>query len=181
MILKGERCTLRPWRTSDAAAVVRHANNVNVARHLRDRFPHPYETAHGAAFLKTVAQRPIETLWAIALDGSAIGGIGLELGHDVERVSAEIGYWLGRPFWGRGLATAALRAVTDFAFAEFELTRIFALPFESNAGSIRVLEKAGYRREATLRQSAIKDGKVLDQWLYAILRDELETPGPPGR
>ena len=163
---------VRTWRESDLESLVRAANDAAVARNLRDRFPHPYETAHGAAFLKTVAQRPIETLWAIALDGSAIGGIGLELGHDVERVSAEIGYWLGRPFWGRGLATAALRAVTDFAFAEFELTRIFALPFESNAGSIRVLEKAGYVLEGRLRQSAIKHGQILNQRIYASYRNE---------
>jgi RimJ/RimL family protein N-acetyltransferase len=163
---------VRTWQESDLEPLVRAANDPAVARHLRDRFPHPYETAHGMAFLQSVARRPIESLWAIALDGTVVGGIGLELGHDVERVSAEIGYWLGRPFWGRGVATAALRAVTEFAFAEFELTRIFALPFDSNPASIRVLEKAGYVLEGRLRRSAIKYGVILDQRIYAAYGSE---------
>jgi RimJ/RimL family protein N-acetyltransferase len=163
---------VRPWRENDLQTLVRLANDLDVSRQLRDRFPHPYETAHGHGFLHWVAQQPVESVWAIALDGSVVGGIGLELGQDVERVSAEIGYWLGRPFWGRGLATAALRAVTAHAFAHFDVTRIFAVPFDSNLASIRVLEKAGYVLEGRLRQSAIKYGEVLDQRIYAAYRPE---------
>ena len=92
---------------------------------------------------------------------------------DVERIGAEVGYWLGRAFWGRGIATAALRLLTAHAFAaDPELRRLWAVPFVTNVASARVLEKAGYTREGTLRQSAIKDGRVLDQFMYAILRDE---------
>jgi len=163
---------VRTWQEHDLEPLVRVANNRDVARNLRDRFPHPYQAVDGLGFLHWVAQQPVESVWAIALDGSVVGGIGLQLGHDIERVSAEIGYWLGQPFWGRGLATAALRAVTDFAFAKFELTRLFAVPFESNSASIRVLEKAGYVLEGRLRQSAIKYGEVMDQRLYAAYRDE---------
>ena len=163
---------VRSWQEHDLEPLVRIANNRDVASNLRDRFPHPYDAVHGLGFLRWVAQQPVESVWAIALDGSVVGGIGLQLGHDIERVSAEIGYWLGQPFWGRGLATSALRAVTNFAFAEFELTRLFAVPFESNSASIRVLEKAGYVLEGRLRQSAIKDGEVLDQRLYAAYRDQ---------
>ena len=104
------------------------------------------------------------------MDGEAVGGIGIELHTDVERVSAEIGYWLGESMWGRGIATEALTAVTAEAFKRFELTRLYALPFADHAASVRVLEKAGYVREGHLRQSAIKDGKIRDQLLFAAYR-----------
>lgn len=137
---------------------------------LRDRFPHPYTAAHGRTFLaRVLAARPVTT-WAIEVEGEAAGGIGLDLRHDVERVSAEIGYWLGEAYWGRGIATAALRAVTAEAFETFPLLRIFALPFADNVASIRVLEKAGYVQEGRMPQSAIKDGIVRDQVMYGAYK-----------
>ncbi|MGE3889178.1 MAG: GNAT family N-acetyltransferase [Vicinamibacterales bacterium] len=162
--------SVRPWQAEDLPSLVAHANNRNVAHQLRDRFPHPYEPEHGRGFLSWLARQETPTVWAIAVEGRAVGGIGLELGQDVERVSAEIGYWLGERFWGRGIATAALDAVTARAFALFDLSRIFAVPFAGNAASIRVLEKAGYVREGHLRHSAVKDGVILDQYLYARYR-----------
>jgi RimJ/RimL family protein N-acetyltransferase len=162
---------VRTWQEKDLAPLVEYANDREVARQLRDRFPHPYETAHGIGFLQWVAEQPVECAWAIAVDGPAVGGIGLVFQHDVDRVSAEIGYWLGRPFWGHGLATAALRAVTAYAFEQFDLARIFAVPFEANRGSIRVLEKAGYVLEGRMRRSAIKYGEIQDQRLYATYRE----------
>jgi [ribosomal protein S5]-alanine N-acetyltransferase len=161
---------VRAWHPADVSSLVEHANNRNVSRHLRDRFPHPYTREHGRGFLAGTAQQDPPSVWAIAVDGRAVGGIGLQLGQDVERVSAEIGYWLGEAFWGRGIATAALEAVTAPAFAMFDLARIFALPFATNAASIRVLEKAGYVREGHLRQSVIKDGVIQDQYVYARYR-----------
>lgn len=167
--------SVRSWRAQDLPSLLAHANDRDIARQLRDRFPHPYEPTHALGFLQWVGQQPVETVWAIALEDAAVGGIGLQLGQDVERVSAEIGYWLGRAHWGRGLVTAALQAVTDYAFGQFNLTRVFAVPFADNAASIRVLEKAGYTREGHLRQSAIKDGVIRDQQIYARYR---EAPGP---
>jgi len=104
------------------------------------------------------------------VDGEAAGGIGIELPTDVERVSAEIGYWLGESVWGRGIVTEALQAVTAQAFQQFDLTRIYALPFADNRASVRVLEKAGYMLEGHLRRSAIKDGTIRDQLLYAAYK-----------
>ena len=161
------RSTIRPWATSDAQSLQRHANNRNVSIHLRDRFPFPYEMHHATTFLEWIGRQPAPTVWAIEVQGEAAGGIGIELRTDVERVSAEIGYWLGEPFWGRGIATEALQFVTADAFTRFEITRLFAVPFADHAASVRVLEKAGYVKEGHLRQSAIKDGKVRDQCLYA--------------
>lgn len=155
----------------DAPSLLKHANNPRVAINLRDRFPHPYEAAHADTFLRWVATQPVETVWAIEVAGEAAGGIGIELRADVERVSAEIGYWLGEAHWGRGIVTAALRAVTPDVLRRFELTRLYALPFADNLASIRVLEKAGYELEGRLRRSAIKNGHIKDQFLYARYAD----------
>lgn len=138
--------------------------------HLRDRFPFPYEIEQARTFLGWIAKQPSPTVWAIEVNGEAVGGIGIELHTDVERVSAEIGYWLGEAMWGRGIATEALTAVTAEAFKRFDITRLYALPFADHAASVRVLEKAGYVREGHLRRSAIKDGKVRDQLLFAAYR-----------
>ena len=162
--------TIRPWLESDADSLQRHANNRQVSRHLRDRFPFPYELEQARGFLGWISKQPAATVWAIEVDGEASGGIGLEMHTDVERVSAEIGYWLGESVWGRGVATEAVIAVTAEAFRRFDLTRIYALPFADHAASIRVLEKAGYVREGLLKQSAIKDGKIRDQLLVAAYR-----------
>jgi ribosomal-protein-alanine N-acetyltransferase len=163
-------CTIRPWTELDAGSLQRHANNRNVSMHLRDRFPYPYESEQARAFLDRIAKQPSPTVWAIDVDGEAVGGIGIELHSDVERVSAEIGYWLGESRWGRGIATEALTAVTAEAFRRFDITRLYAVPFADHAASVRVLEKAGYVREGHLHRSAIKDGKIRDQLLFAAYR-----------
>jgi ribosomal-protein-alanine N-acetyltransferase len=170
MRLPLSQCTVRPWAGTDAAALARHANNRQVSIHLRDRFPFPYELQHAETFLNWIAQQPSPTVWAIEVDGEAAGGIGIELKTDVERVSAEIGYWLGESVWNRGIATEALQAVTKEAFARFEITRLYAVPFADHAASVRVLEKAGYVLEGRMRQSAIKDGKIRDQLMLAAYK-----------
>jgi ribosomal-protein-alanine N-acetyltransferase len=167
MLLRGERCNVRPWRIDDAAALVRHANNQNIAKQLRDRFPYPYTRANAVAFLEHAISVEPPTNFAIEVEGEATGGIGFVCGSDVERYSAEIGYWLGEEYWGRGIATEALLLVTDYAFTMRNLLRLFALPFLDNIGSTRVLEKAGYVREGVLRASSVKYGHPRDQALYA--------------
>jgi RimJ/RimL family protein N-acetyltransferase len=163
-------CDVRSWRPGDADAIVRHANNRKVWLNLRDAFPHPYTRRDARAFLLSVLGARPETQFAIEVDGAAVGGIGFRIQSDVERIGAELGYWLGEAYWGRGIATAAVRAVTEHAFTAHELRRVFALPFADNVASARVLEKAGFQLEGVLRSSAIKDGRVLDQRLYARIR-----------
>jgi ribosomal-protein-alanine N-acetyltransferase len=165
-------CTIRSWREGDEHALVRHADDRAVWINLRDRFPHPYTPADARAWLRFVGETRPETDFAIAVAGEAVGGIGIIPRDDVSRRSAEIGYWLGRDLWGRGLATAAVRALTDWAFAHFDLCRIDAAVFEWNPASARVLEKAGYLLEGRLRQSVTKDGRTIDQLLYARIREE---------
>jgi ribosomal-protein-alanine N-acetyltransferase len=169
MRLQGTLCTLRPWQITDTDALVRHANNLNVARQLRDRFPHPYTRTNAAAFLRYAATAQPPTNLAIEVAGEAVGGIGWVTGTDVERYSAEVGYWLGEAYWRRGIATEALVLVTGYAFGQLNLLRLFALPFADNSGSIRVLEKAGYCREGILRSSAVKYAQPRDQVLYACV------------
>jgi len=167
MVIELRTCTVRSWKAIDAKSIVRHANNRKVWINLRDRFPHPYTERDAREFLDTVYKSREDTFFAIEAQGAAIGGIGFMLQQDVERVSAEIGYWLGEAYWGRGIATEALGAVTRHAIKHHQLTRLFALPFAYNIASCRVLEKCGYVLEGRLRRSAIKDGIIVDQLQYA--------------
>ncbi|MBJ6759739.1 GNAT family N-acetyltransferase [Myxococcaceae bacterium JPH2] len=163
-------CVLRPWRRGDEASLIQHANNREVWSHLRDRFPHPYTEADAAWWIGHASGESEPLNLAIEVDGAAVGSIGLIPGTDIERYSAEVGYWLGQALWGRGIVTAALNAFCASSFERFEFIRLFALPFADNTASCRVLENAGFQREGLLRRSAVKDGRVRDQYLYARLR-----------
>jgi RimJ/RimL family protein N-acetyltransferase len=162
-------CDVRSWEAGDIPSLVAQANNRKIWRNLRDYFPHPYTAADGRRFLKNVRASTPETMFAIAVERQAVGGIGYVLQRDVERVSAEIGYWLGESYWGRGIATEAVKAVTAHAIREHELTRMYARVASWNTASSRVLEKAGYKLEATLHRSAIKNGVIIDQLQYAFI------------
>jgi len=166
LLLEGTLCLVRTWRKTDAVSLVRHANNLNVAKYLRDRFPHPYSDKDARLFLKHVATSNDTSNLAIDVNGEAVGAVGFVPGRDIERFSAEIGYWLGEELWGRGVTTEALSLVTAHVFQELNFLRLFALPFADNPGSVRVLEKAGYEREAVLRSSSVKYGVAKDQLLY---------------
>lgn len=179
MQLKLARCTIRDWRKRDLDSLVRHANDREVWRNLRDRFPHPYTEEHGRRWIEWVAELDPCTQFAIEVDGEAAGGIGLERLADVYRVTAELGYWLGRPVWGRGIMTEAVAAFTAWAFDRFDFQRIQAGVFASNPASARVLEKAGFQLEGVMRQCVIKDGEVLDHLLYAKLRYRDRVSAPP--
>ena len=161
---------LRSFRHEDAEDMARLADNPKVWLQLRDAFPHPYRLEDARRVLGAHVGLSPETVIALEVDGTFAGSVGLKLGADVERVSAEIGYWVAEPFWGRGVGTSALVAATGWAFAQWPLTRIFAVPFARNAASCRVLEKAGYVLEGRMHRSAVKLGEVLDQLLYAAYR-----------
>jgi ribosomal-protein-alanine N-acetyltransferase len=165
--LKCGPATVRSWRQGDEQSIPLHANNRKVWLNLRDRFPYPYTRSDAEQWIKLITQITPETNFAIDVNDEAVGGIGLVLHDDVERCSAEVGYWLGEKYWGRGIVTAALVSFTDYALKEFNLTRVYAVPYARNAASIKVLEKAGYICEGVMRRSAIKDGVVLDQVMYA--------------
>ena len=170
MRLDLETCGVRSFRGTDAADLALHANNRKVWLQLRDRFPHPYSVDDARGFIAFARGATLESEFAITVDDLPVGAIGAILRDDVERCSAEVGYWLGEPHWGRGIATRALAGFTRFAFDTWDLERLYAVPLASNTASCRVLEKVGYQLEGRMRRSAVKDGTVRDQLLYAILR-----------
>ena len=171
MHLNLQSAVIRSWSLEDAAAVQRYANNRKIWTNLRDVFPHPYTLADAHAFLGCVARENPQTTFAIATHSEAIGCIGLQLGTDVHRKSAELGYWLAEPHWGHGVMSEAVARFTSHAFETFDLRRIYAEPFANNPASACVLEKAGFVCEGRLRASVFKDGQVLDSLLYACVRD----------
>ena len=167
--LVGMRCAVRRFVPADAGCIAAVANDRRIWLQLRDLFPHPYRLADAENYIARVASIDPPLSLAIVVDERAIGGVGLQPMTDVNRRSAEIGYWLGAAYWGRGIATEAVNLVTDWAFGAHGLLRIFAQPFAANSASRRVLEKAGYQLEGTMRRSAVKDGEIRDQCLYARL------------
>jgi RimJ/RimL family protein N-acetyltransferase len=161
---------VRSWRRDDLKALVQHANNPKIAANLRDQFPHPYTRRDGIDFLEYAQTQEPESSFAIEYNGEAVGGVGFLMGRDIARISAEMGYWLSEDHWGHGIATRAVAAMSDWAFDNYKLTRVYAMAFAHNAASIRVLEKAGFEHEGVMRKSAIKNGVVLDQILFARVR-----------
>ena len=170
MLLELDDLKVRSWRKDDLKALLRHADNPKIAANLRDQFPHPYTRRDGIDFLEYAQTQEPESSFAIEYGGEAVGGVGFLLGRDIARISTEMGYWLAEEFWGRGFATRAVSAMSDWAFENYKLSRVFAMAFSHNVGSIRVLEKAGFEREGVMRRSAIKNGVVLDQVLFAKVR-----------
>jgi RimJ/RimL family protein N-acetyltransferase len=162
---------IRSWRAGDEPSLARHANSRNIWLNVRDRFPHPYTLAAAEGWVAMASTAEPETQFAIEVNGEAAGGIGLFLQEDVERYSAEVGYWLGEAYWGQGITTEAVGRFTEWSFENFELCRIYASVFAWNQASCRVLEKAGYQLEGRLRQSGVKDGRVVDGLLYATVRE----------
>jgi len=160
-------CEIREFLPGDAGSLARSADNPNVADQLRDRFPHPYALADAREWIAQTRSRQPQSSFAIATPAEVIGGIGLELQCDPRIRTAELGYWLAEPHWGRGIATRAVSCFSQQAFELFDLVRIYARVFETNPASARVLEKAGFRFEGRLRMSAVKRGRLLDELLYS--------------
>ena len=172
---------LRPWRPTDAPSLAKHADNPRIAENLRDGFPSPYHLEDAHRFIAMavaehgppVPNAPSSALFlAIDVDGIAVGGVGITPLQDVYRRTAEIGYWLGEPFWGKGIATEAVSALVPVAFDRFDIVRLQAGIFVSNPASMRVLEKCGFVREAVHKNAVTKNGVVMDEVMYARLREE---------
>jgi ribosomal-protein-alanine N-acetyltransferase len=168
----GEGYLIRSFKPGDADAITKYADNRNVWLGLRDAFPHPYTRKDAEEWLELAMNQDPECNFAIASADEVVGGIGVGLGKGERRLSGEVGYWVGQPFWGQGIATRAVIVFTRYVFEAFDLIRAYAEVYSSNPASARVLEKAGYRFEGLLRNAIIKDGKVLDLSVYARLRSD---------
>ncbi len=160
--------TLRPWETTEVDTLVSFANNSNIAQNLTNQFPHPYDKKDGEAFISmALGHHPIRIM-AIVVDNEPCGSIGVHPQSDIFQKNAELGYWLAEPYWGKGIMTAAIKKMVKYAFECFDINRIFARPFGSNMASQRVLEKAGFELEATLKNTIYKNGTYQNELIYAI-------------
>lgn len=162
--------TIRQWVADDLNNLVLYANNKNVWNNLRNYFPSPYTEEDAKIWLEKVAtDSPIVNL-AIDVDGQAIGGIGLILNADVYVYSAEIGYWIGEPFWNQGIATEAIRQMIEYCNYYFDIVRIYAEVFETNKASMRALEKNGFYLEGVRRKAVYKNAVLMDDYIWVKLR-----------
>jgi len=164
---------IRPWKIGDAPDLARAINNPKVLMNLRDGIPSPYTVADAEAFIRGMLAAEPDSVyaWAIDVDGVASGSIAAFRQGNIHRRTAEMGYYVGEDFWGKGVATLAVWAACDWVFAHTDILRIFAEPFATNAASCRVLEKAGFQLEGVLRKNAVKNGEVLDMKLYSRIKE----------
>ena len=162
--------TLRPFTINDLDSLVKYANNPKIANNLTDKFPYPYTKENGKMFIEFATKNTPTNIFAIDINGEACGGIGIHPQEDVHRKNAELGYWLGEPFWGNGIITKAIEQIADYGFKNFDITRIFARPYGTNFASQRVLEKAGFILEARFEKTLFKNGEYKDELIYAIRR-----------
>jgi [ribosomal protein S5]-alanine N-acetyltransferase len=165
-----ENFKLRPWNPADLDSLVRHANNLNIARFMTDGFPHPYTPEHGKAFIAFAMRDDPPHIFAIEVDGEAAGGIGIHPQEGIMRKNAELGYWLAEKYWGKGIVSGAIPKMIDLAFATYDITRLYARPFGNNKASHRVLEKCGFTLEARIEKNIFKYGEYLDELIYSVRR-----------
>ena len=163
--------TLEEWSEAYIPSVAKYANNEKIAGRLRDSFPYPYTEEDAEWFVKDCIKKEGKTQFsrAIVIDREAVGSISLLFGDDVYSRSAELGYWLGEPFWRKGIMTGAVQKMCEEAFRRYKLIRISAEPFSTNLASRGVLEKAGFTLEGIKRKSIFKNGCIQDSYLYAII------------
>ncbi|WP_436514387.1 GNAT family N-acetyltransferase [Ekhidna sp. To15] len=163
--------TLRPLKKADASPIAQLINNRKIWDNLRD-IPYPYHLKDAEAFIELSSQQVPVATFGIFFKGELCGVIGLIMQKDIYRLSAEVGYWIGEPFWGKGLATKSLSLITDYAFSELGLNRLYAGAFAHNEASRKVLEKCGYQREGIAKNAIIKNNQILDEYKYAILKSD---------
>ncbi|WPP53248.1 GNAT family N-acetyltransferase [Catalinimonas niigatensis] len=173
IVLHFEDFIIRPWQHGDEESLATYANNHKIWTNVRDRFPHPYTLKDAELWIRIADANNAMLNLAIETEGEAAGGVGIVFKQDIYYRTAEIGYWLGERFWNRGIATKAVKAMTDYIFdtPQYNICRMYAGIFEYNTASARVLEKAGYQLEARLRKSVTKNGNTVDELIYAKLKE----------
>ncbi len=163
--------TLRPWQKKDRFILAALANNIKIWNNVRDRLPHPYTIKHARAFIKYCRSQDPPHVLAIDVNGQLAGCIGLELQDDISRISAELGYWIGEPYWGRGVATEAVKQMLEYTFETFPVvSRIYAKVFEYNIASMKILEKNGFHLESIQKKSVIKNNEIIDEHIWVKSR-----------
>ena len=166
-------CAIREWRIEDKSSLAKVMNNKNILNNLRDGIPYPYTEDDAEDFISSMqkADRTKTLSFAITADDTVIGSISIFRCGNIHFRTAELGYYIGEEYWGEGFATSAVKQACQYVFRHTGIIRIFAEPFAYNTASCRVLEKAGFKLEGTLRQNAVKNGKILDMKMYALIKD----------
>lgn len=157
-----EDFSLRPLMAEDAESLAQQLNNKKIWDHLRDRLPYPYTVDDAIGFIELSGKEPALTCYGIVVDGKVVGNITFTRGSDIERFSAEVGYYIGEPYWGQGIMSATLIRAMDDYLTTTDVVRLFATSFEHNKASSRVLEKAGFTFKCTLIKAAYKNEKFVD-------------------
>lgn len=165
---------IRSYKMTDAESIAEHANNYNIYKNLKDRFPYPYILKDAEDWIEFCLNQEPLTNFAIANDKEAIGTIGAEFKNDVYRCGVEIGYWVAEKFWGKGIATSAVKAFAKYLFENYDIERVAAGVFSSNHASAQVLKKAGFKLEGTLRKAVLKEERILDLNIYSILKEDFD-------
>ncbi len=168
------KCRIRKWELSDAKDLAAALSNKKVQSNLRDGLPYPYTEQDGKDFISAMlsADENESFSFAITVDNIVIGSIGIFRQDNIHRQTAELGYYIAEEYWGKGIMTEAVRQICEYVFTESNIIRIYAEPFAYNTASCRVLEKAGFQYEGTLRSNAVKNGKVVDMKMYSLLKEE---------
>lgn len=168
------KCKIRKWELSDAKDLAAALSNKKVQDNLRDGLPYPYTEQDGKDFISAMlsADENETFAFAITIDNRAVGSIGIFRQGNIHRQTAELGYYIAEKYWGKGIMTEAVGKICEYVFSESDIIRIYAEPFSYNTASCRVLEKAGFQYEGTLRSNAVKNGKVIDMKMYSLLKEE---------
>ena len=171
-------CKIRRWELSDARDLAAALSNKKIQDNLRDGLPYPYTEQDGKEFISAMlAANENDTFaFAITVNGKVIGSIGAFRQTNIHNKTAELGYYIAEEYWGKGIMTEAVKQLCDYVFSNTDIIRIYAEPFAYNIASCRVLEKAGFQYEGTLRSNALKNGNVFDMKMYSKLRTDLQFP-----
>lgn len=168
-------CKIRKWKIEDAANLATGLNNKKIQDNLRDGLPYPYTEEDARDYITAMLQADKNTTYAFAItvDDKAIGSIGVFRKDNIHAQTAEMGYYIAEPYWGKGLGTSAVKQTCEFIFAHTDIIRIFAEPFAYNAASCRILEKSGFICEGILRSNAVKNGQVIDMKVYSNIKESI--------
>lgn len=166
------KCIIREWKIEDADALSQMLNNKNILNNLRDGIPYPYTKKDAEEFITAMltADKTKTFAFAITADDKLAGSIGVFRCDNIHFRTAELGYYIGESFWGKGIGTSAVTQICGYVFENTDIIRIFAEPFAFNKASCRVLEKAGFQLEGVLRNNAQKNGRVLDMKMFSLIR-----------
>lgn len=167
-------CIIREWKIEDAKELAELLSNQKILGNLRDGLPYPYTRKDAEEYISAMlsADKRKTFAFAIAAEGRVVGSIGVFRCDNIHSRTAEMGYYIGEPYWGKGMGTSAVKQVCDYVFENTDIIRIFAEPFSYNTASCRVLEKAGFAFEGLLRSNAVKNGEIIDMKMYSLIKGE---------